>query len=408
VGTLRSHLQNLRRTERTGYTQINSYGLDDTWKKISRIWGHGLHKMCSRTGSFPPSIARYFIWKFSKLGDKVLDPFSGKGTVPLEACLTGRIGIGNDIAPEAYLLTHSKVMPVPLPTIKRYLASFKKKISYEDFDGLDVDWEIKIFFRKETLKQILALRDFLIKKNSDKAIFTKALMCGIIHGASDISLSLPCSHSFSMSPKYVRRYATKHGLKKPKRDVVACLEKKAESALLSPLPTVRGEAYQTDAKKIPLEDKSIDLIVTSPPYLDKQTYAWDNWLRLWFLGHDYKTIAKKLIQTESREKYVQLMTECIKEMYRVLKNDSACFMVVGDANVRGKTVRTAELLIKPAELAGFEVKRIIADGVPHKDKYFMFVQKNHGTKTDRILELHKGRVKDNNTKLNWDIMPIHS
>jgi site-specific DNA-methyltransferase (adenine-specific) len=364
--------------------------------------------MCSRTGSFPPSLARYFIWKFSKPGDKVLDPFSGKGTTPLEACIAGRIGIGNDIAPEAYVLTHSKVKPVALPIIKRYLASLKKKISYEDFNSSDVNWKIKIFFCNETLRQILALRDFLNKQNSDEAIFIKALMCGIIHGDSDISLSLPCSHSFSMSPKYVRRYAKKHGLKKPKIDVIACLEKKAERALLNPLPKVRGEAYQTDARKIPLGNESIDLIITSPPYLDKQTYAWDNWLRLWFLGHDYKTIAKKLIQTGSIEKYVQILTECLGEMYRVLKNNSACFIVVGDVNVRGKKVRTAELLIEPAEMAGFKVKRVIADAVAHEDKYFLFVQKNHGIKVDRILVLYKGKPKNTFSKINWDIAPLYS
>lgn len=398
---------NLEKSKKTGYKQISTYDLDDTWKKQSKWWGHSLHKMCSRTGSFPPSLARYFIWKFSRQGDKVLDPFSGKGTTPLEACIMGRIGLGNDIAPEAYVLTHSKVRPVPLPTIKKYLVFLKRKISKKNLSDFDVNWEIKTFFNKETLIQILALRELLMEENSDEAIFTKALMCGIIHGASDISLSLPCSHSFSMSPKYVRRYAKKYGLKKPRRDVIACLGKKAEKVLLNPLPKIYGKAYQTDARQIPLKSESVDLIVTSPPYLSAQTYAWDNWLRLWFLGYDYKEVAKKLLETESKEKYVKVMTECIREMYRVLKDDSACFIVVGDVNIRGERIKTAELLIEPAEQAGFKVKRIINDSVPHEDKYFMFIPKNHGTRVDRILELHKGRVRNNQAKIRWDVVSFY-
>ena len=62
---------------------------------------HSLHKLCSRTGSFPSFLSKYFVTKFSKPMEKVLDPFSGKGTLPLEACLGKRVGIGNDLSPEA-------------------------------------------------------------------------------------------------------------------------------------------------------------------------------------------------------------------------------------------------------------------------------------------------------------------
>ena len=44
-------------------------------------------------------------------GDVVLDPFSGRGTTPLQACAEGRIGVGNDLNPFAHLLTAAKVEP---------------------------------------------------------------------------------------------------------------------------------------------------------------------------------------------------------------------------------------------------------------------------------------------------------
>jgi DNA modification methylase len=59
-------------------------------------------------GSFPPALARWAVEKFSDRGQVVLDPFSGKGTVPLEACISNRFGVGNDLAPEAYVVTRAK------------------------------------------------------------------------------------------------------------------------------------------------------------------------------------------------------------------------------------------------------------------------------------------------------------
>ncbi len=67
--------------------------------------------MCSYMGSFPAGLPRYFIEQFSAPGDVVLDPFSGRGTTALEACIAGRVGLGVDLNPLAALLTDAKVAP---------------------------------------------------------------------------------------------------------------------------------------------------------------------------------------------------------------------------------------------------------------------------------------------------------
>jgi DNA modification methylase len=377
---------------------ISSYQLTDTWKKVKGGWEHSLHKICSRTGCFPPALARYFIWKFSKPKDKVLDMFSGKGTTTLEACLTGRIGIGVDAAPDAYVLTHSKVKPVSATIFEKYLKLLTRKMR-KNICIDEVNEDVRIFYHPDTLKQIVALKKMLIDDNSDEGIFTKALMCGILHGSSDTSLSLRCSHSFSMAPRYVRRYKKEYKLRPPRRQVISCLRKKAKEVLANELPKVKGKAYNTSAEKLPLKDESIDLIVTSPPYLRSQTYAWDNWLRLWFLGYDYKEVAKNMFHTESKEKYAKFMGRCLEEMYRVLKNNSACFLVMGDATVKGKKIKTAELVVEHAESTGFRIKRIINDRVDRK--YFTFIPKSRKMRIDRILELHKGKPRESKIKVRW-------
>src|SRR4029453_19374388 len=57
------------------------------------------------------ALAHAFIARYSRPGDVVLDPFSGRGTTPLQACAEGRVGVGNDLNPFAHLLTAAKVQP---------------------------------------------------------------------------------------------------------------------------------------------------------------------------------------------------------------------------------------------------------------------------------------------------------
>ena len=81
------------------------------WKDQQRLWGHSFHPMCSYLASFPAALAHAFIGRYCRRGDVVLDPFSGRGTTPLQACAEGRIGVGNDLNPFAHLLTAAKVEP---------------------------------------------------------------------------------------------------------------------------------------------------------------------------------------------------------------------------------------------------------------------------------------------------------
>ena len=81
------------------------------WKDQQRLWGHSFHPMCSYLASFPAALTHAFIARYSRPGDVVLDPFSGRGTTPLQACAEGRIGVGNDLNPFAHLLTAAKVEP---------------------------------------------------------------------------------------------------------------------------------------------------------------------------------------------------------------------------------------------------------------------------------------------------------
>src|SRR4051812_44956351 len=95
------------------------------WKDQARLWGHSLHPMCSYLASFPAALAHAFIGRYSRRGDVVIDPFSGRGTTPLEACAEGRIGVGNDLNPFAHLLTAAKVEPATRADAATRLAALR-------------------------------------------------------------------------------------------------------------------------------------------------------------------------------------------------------------------------------------------------------------------------------------------
>ena len=91
--------------------ELPAIALAPEWKDQQRLWGHAFHPMCSYLASFPAALTHAFIARYSRPGDVVLDPFSGRGTTPLQACAEGRIGVGNDLNPFAHLLTAAKVEP---------------------------------------------------------------------------------------------------------------------------------------------------------------------------------------------------------------------------------------------------------------------------------------------------------
>lgn len=372
----------------------SSYHLKDSWKAKKRNWGHSLHGMASRSGSFPPALCDYFIQNFSQEGDIVLDPFSGKGTTALQACLNKRKGIGVDIAPEAYTLTAAKTAKVKHEDAVRYLENIDiPRISNAVIEKVPA--EVKIFYHDEVLEQILAFREATQDDKSHYAQYWSGVMMGILHGSSDLSLSVPCSHSFSMAPNYVANYSRKHGLEKPIRNIQECLILRSAKLLSDGHNETNGEAVYGSAMSLPPRfEESVDLIVTSPPYFTAQTYAWDNWLREWFLGYDFKQVHKQTLHTAVEDKYRSGMREHLEQAYRVLKPGKWAFYVVGDVIKKTKAgpykIVTAEIIAQEAEEIGFSVELIINDDIPSTSRYnSAFLKENQGLKLDRIVCLYK-------------------
>lgn len=365
-----------------------------SWVGGLRNMGNKLHTICSYMAMFPPSIPNYFISRYSKEGDTVLDPFSGRGTAPLEACCLGRIGVGNDRNPLAFVLTFAKTNTPTKGRILNRITALEASFKPENHPLDDLDWRIRMIFHERTLKQLLHLRKELDWSGSNVDAFVAAMVVGIIHGNSTGYLSLRMPNTFSMSPNYVKQYIATHKLEKPDRDSFQLLRKKLERCYQR--PKTRGKTSFRDARKLgSVDNGSVRLVVTSPPYTRVIRYGAFNWIRLWFLGEDAKQVDEKLLCTQSLSKYLAFMTEFLAEMKRVVEPGGHVVLVIGD--VRDKTTGidlnlAGEVWRQSAHGLGFVLKEAIQDGFDQEAKVSrIWGEKKRGraTKTDRILVLQR-------------------
>lgn len=338
------------------------HSLIQPWRRHNATLDHPLHRMMSRVGGFPASLARYFVAAYSTPGDFVLDPFCGKGTTLLEAACLGRNVIGGDIAPDAVIVSRAKSQHVTVAAVASYIESLPSG----GIDG-DVPDDVALFFHRTTLRRILAVREKLLddlesRRHGRAATFACGVLLGLLHGHSKLSLSLPCNQAFAMAPNYVRRYVKQHALKKPVQDVRRCLMDKALTLLPMPKQTGRSHVFQDSADRcddyIRQATSRVQLILSSPPYLNRQTYIRDSWLRLWFLRSERSTQATATLETGSIRGFIARLQTVLPALDRALEAGGRAVLVCGRAKI---PVNGKDQLIKVADLTLYALSVVDLD-----------------------------------------------
>lgn len=382
------------------------------WKDVQRLWGHSLHPMCSYLASFPAALAHAFIERYSRRGDVVLDPFSGRGTAPLQACAEGRTGVGNDLNPLAWLLTAAKVEPATRAETATRLTALRLAWSGTATTWLDrttsedVPAEVRVAFHPSTLAQLLYLRaELRLEDRVDR--FLAAAVTGILHGKSASYLSPLMPNTFSMAPRYVREFAARTAFAAPDRDAFAGLERKLVRLHRDPLPAARGIALLGDARdagdrvRMALAARALPervrLVVASPPYLRVVKYGYYNWLRTWFLGYDARAIDATLDDAHHREPYLVFLRDVLANLRPILADDAVVVLVVGDVESdRGKPVSgslavclSERVWESAAEPEGYRLAGVARDEIAANRKMTKLwgAEAGRATKTDRILVL---------------------
>ena len=288
------------------------------------------HQLAPYIGKTKSTMAAALIREYAKPGDVVCDPFSGCGTFALEAWIAGCHVVANDLSPYAHLLTRAKLFPYEssddaLTDLAAVAKSVARRRARPDLRTVP-RW-IRDFFHPDTLKEILVWTDVLL---TQERWFLPACLMGILHHQRQGFLSFPSSHTvhYLRVKKFPRQqfpnlYAYRSILDRLEAKVTRAFRREPKLKF-----ALQRHCFSTPAQKLKLA-RSVDLIITSPPYMRQLDYGRDNRLRLWFLGcKDWHSLDD--VVSPDQESFLALMDRCFARWHKSLKPRGHCVLVIGD------------------------------------------------------------------------------
>jgi hypothetical protein len=286
---------------------------------------HPFHALCPYFAMFPESFAERWIGDLSRRGDVVVDPFSGRGTTAFQALLMGRRAVACDINDVAACITRAKTHAPLLANVSRRVDVLESEFDRRTWrrNATDLSEFFHVAYHPDTLPQVVYLRDALQWRTSRVDCMVAALALRALHGESQKSpayFSNRMPRTISTKPAYSIRFWRDRKLTAPHRNVFAILRQQAEFRYET--PPARGEAwvFHRDMRRLPALTarlaRPIRLAVTSPPYFDVTSFEEDQWLRLWFLGHEPRP-TKRRISRDDRHESARAYWAFIADMWRM-------------------------------------------------------------------------------------------
>jgi DNA modification methylase len=368
--------------------------VNEFWTSKQRA-ASSLHEISYRA-CFKPQLPRFFIERLTAPGDTIYDPFLGRGTTIIEAVLLGRRAAGCDINPLSSILTAPRLRPSTIREVRERLAMVDW-----NYDG-EFNQELLTFYHPDTLREICALRAHLVCRNGEPAdcvddwirmVATNRLTG---HSAGFFSVyTLPPNQA--LTPKRQQKINEMRQQTPPRRSVPDLIIRKTESLLETVSESDRSRLRQAASDAVLLTrsaddtpsitNNSVDLIVTSPPFLDVVDYATDNWLRCWFNRIDESKI--DIWTFRKAEEWTATMQRVFRELRRVLKRGGYIAFEVGEVR-RGK-LKMEQLVIPAAKAAKLKPVLVLINTQEFTKTSNCWGVTNQvaGTNTNRVILLQR-------------------
>ena len=355
-----------------------------------RNWGHPWHSLCSYHGKLKPSIAHFLVERFTQPGDVVVDPLCGVGTIPLEACLQGRTGIGNDLSELAYVVTKAKLEKPSLDVCLETLEQLKNYISkmidssivsedVKKYDTFGFNGKVANYFHHDTYREILCARRFFVEKfetiTSSEAMVYSCLL-HVLHGNRPYALSRT-SHPltpYAPTGEFIYKNVVEH----IKTKLTASYAKGEFDSF------IHGRTIWGDYRMLSGCGIQADAIICSPPFADSIRFYMQNWMRLWLCGwenEDYKKAETVFLDQKQKtdfDVYLSFFEMCAT----ILKPSGKVILHLGKTDkvdMADELMKRAAPLFNEVYRACEDVQMIEKHGIKDKgatvEHQFLFLQK---------------------------------
>ncbi len=389
--------------EKTGpCQQLDSLLQGDLSFQTPARLAHPLYALHPFAARFPYGLPGYFIDALTEPGDMVLDPMCGSGITLLEGWAAGRAVIGVDLDPLARrqakarttALDDAEVLEAGQAALRRTadlmaglgpqrdpLEAVKAVMDPPTREFLDY------WFFPETQHELACLT-LAIRAEPDADLRN---LLEVIFSSTIVTKSGGVSRARDLA--HTRPHRVSDKVPRNPIPLFANLVERAAGAYGSINRDAVGECriMDGDARSLPLPDRSVDLVVTSPPYANALDYMRAHKFSLAWLGDPIPSLTKlrreyigseasgnqaatsvdslpakveavvervgEADATKSRvlRRYFADMSASISEMQRVLRPGSAAVIVVGPSTMRGILVPTHECLANLATQAGLDM-----------------------------------------------------
>ncbi len=373
-----------------------SWSFSDKTRKDTAYITHGYHRYPAK---FIPQVVSRLVERYTKLGDLIVDPFGGCGTTLVESKVMGRSSVAVDINPVAVLITKAKITPINPVKIEKEFEDIKKRLeAYSEKTKVKAPEHERIdYWFKPEEKRKLAFIFAEISRIDDQDV-QDFFFCGFSNILKNCSIWLQKSNKptrdFEKKPSEPVKTFLKQ-IKMMLRGNERLFEMLSERKYLK----VPSKVVCTDARTIPTKDNSVNLIVTSPPYVTSYEYADLHQLTaLWleytkdigdfrkrFIGTSYhskknlilnssiaENIRKELMEIDQKtaeevSTYFSEMNQVFTEMKRMLKKGGKTCIVVGNTSLQGVKILNAEVFVEQLQNLGLKVTDIIKREIPSKN-----------------------------------------
>ena len=387
-------------------TQVEDIQLNQETVKqyINEFWTSGQRQASSLQeisyrACFKPQLPRFFIDLLTNEGDIIYDPFSGRGTTPIEAGLLNRNIISNDVNPISKIFTYPRLF---IPTLKE----IEERLDNISFNyDIVKDLDLSMFYHKDTDSEIVSLRSYLHERrinNTEDYIdnWIRMIATNRLTGHSPGFFSvytLPPNQAITRERQI--KINQNRNQTPPYRDVKKLIYSKSKSLLKNinesirkQLTSIGNEALfiEKDARNTQeIKPDSVKLTVTSPPFLNIVQYSKDNWLRCWFNKLNEKDIEKNITMTNKMDTWCHVMQDVFNELYRITQPGGWVAFEVGE--IKNGKFRLDEYVAEIGVKAKFNCFGILVNLQNFTKTSNIWGVKNNskGTNTNRIVLFYK-------------------